>query len=69
LDSDRSRLDALRNGIRETDWTTTGERTDQLRALLSEVVAKRPANSQASSEVIELAVLRDFLATAAPSGG
>jgi len=69
LDSERSRLDALRNGIRETDWITTRERTDQLRALLSEVVAKRPASSQASSELIELAVLRDFLSTAAPSEG
>jgi glycosyltransferase involved in cell wall biosynthesis len=69
LDGDRSRLDALRNGIRETDWITTRERTDALRALLSDVVARRPASSQASSELIELAVLRDSLSTGAPSEG
>jgi glycosyltransferase involved in cell wall biosynthesis len=69
LDGDRPRLDALGKGIRETDWITTRERTDQLRALLSEVVAKRPASSQASSEFIELAVLRDFLSAGAPSEG
>ncbi|MGH2894860.1 MAG: glycosyltransferase, partial [Solirubrobacteraceae bacterium] len=68
LDGDRSRLDELRNGIQTTDWMTTRERTDTLRALLSDVVAKRPAGSRASSELIELAVLRDFLSTAAPGG-
>ena len=46
LDGDRSRLDALRNGIRETDWITPRERTDQLRTLLSDVVAKRPTSSR-----------------------
>ena len=69
LDGDRSRLDALRNGIRETDWITTRERTDALRTLLSDVVARRPTSSQASSEFIELAVLRDALSAGAPAEG
>lgn len=61
LSVDRSRLQALRDGIRPTDWLTVEERTNRLRALITEVLADRAHLAPNSSDLTELSILRDAL--------
>jgi glycosyltransferase involved in cell wall biosynthesis len=65
LDSDREQLEALRAGIRPTDWTPVAERMRQVRAVLRGVLDRAP--TAAIPEVEELTLLRDALVADAPA--
>ena len=62
LDSDRSRLEALREGIRATDWISVQERTTRIRKVMVEALTNQPASTAPISDFVELSILRDALA-------
>lgn len=66
LDSDRDQLDALRSGIRQSDWISVDERMSQVRAVLRGVVDHAPAAAE-TREHDELTLLRDALVAHAPT--
>lgn len=67
LDADRSRLESLRSGIRETDWTSVPERAGRMRAILAHVLANRPLSTTPTADFAELTILRDALGEISPA--
>jgi glycosyltransferase involved in cell wall biosynthesis len=61
LDTERDRLDALRAGIRRSDWISLQERTSRLEAVLGEVISRESPMTAATTEFEELSILRDAL--------
>jgi glycosyltransferase involved in cell wall biosynthesis len=59
LNADRGRLRRASDGIRPDDWVTLESRTDQIEALLAEVVARGPRVER--REVDEMRLMREAL--------
>lgn len=60
LDADQARLRRAAEGIRPDDWVTLEKRTDQVEALLEEVIERGPTGE--STEGDEVRLMRDALA-------
>ena len=61
IDADRELLNALRAGIRPTDWITVRQRTRALEAVLEMVANRTPPVASDMPELEELSILRDSL--------
>lgn len=66
LDSNRDQLDALRSGIRTSDWISVEEKTRQLQTVLDGVVGVA-SSLTATSGFEELTILRDALVAQSPA--
>lgn len=65
LDADQSRLTQAAEGIRPDDWVTLDERTDQVEALLEELVERGPGGERTDGDEVRL--MREALAAACRS--
>lgn len=66
LASDRSRIDALRDGIRSSDWLSATQRAREVSAILEEVRSLGVVHGQGVREEAELISLRDGLVKRRP---
>lgn len=61
IEQDRAQLDALRRGIRRTDWISVQQRFERLEAVLQGVLAGEHSTYVPAAELTELSILRDAL--------
>ena len=61
IEQDRAQLDALRRGIRRTDWITVHQRIERLEAVLQGVLAREHSTHGSAPGFTELTILRDAL--------